>query len=55
MNKYWVQYRWDSSGEDEPSDWNTISEFVTTDDLESWWIEESDSRCPHEILQVVKL
>lgn len=60
--KYWVQYRYGEYGEHASEDeWSIITDFITVGDgcefkdLESWWIEESDCNCPHELLQVVKL
>ena len=60
--KYWVNYGWENVDSMNAGDyWCKTSTFVTVGegcefrDLESWWVDESDSTLQHEIFNVVKL
>ena len=62
IKKYWVQYGWENRDSVSSEDfWNKCSTFVTTgvgcefEDLEQWWLDESEGNLVHEIFQVVKL
>lgn len=51
MNKYWIKYEWWPSSDSLSK--CSESKFVTTDDLEEWWVNNKDS-CD-ELVLVVKL
>ncbi len=52
MNKYWVKWKWDADGIYVHRA-GEGSAFVTTEDLENWWLDHKDE-CD-ELVQVVKL